>query len=375
MERSVSKIFCSQERRSPGWRWKDPSRKNVPSALALGFVGNLTGRKGESISYAGGQVRDHFFALRQGQHRRLGLVLTARRPASGPWRRLRLLHRVFLIGNIFLNVKTTFGGLDVIQKQHELWGVSYLSLLRNWLAEGEGSPDITWFELYLDFRIATQRNVPWNQGGTCDAPRYAMDPQPGYEIVPRPPLRNFASSVSHLAIHLGARVLPTFCVEVKRCNSLTRAFAFEAAVGLSCRPQLVCPSIFQTTLMAMFRSGDISLSVLTLLFLLSHLVSRFLRSLWMYSFRLLENVPLRLVNAVGLGLRDLSLGALVLFRPLRLCASCTSHRGPSPLLEHEARITRGCVVRKVPRKVPLSRTTCPSRSVSWKRMCLRVMGF
>ena len=89
-------------------------------------------------------------------------------------------------------------------------------------------------------------------GGTCDAPRYAMDPQPGYEIVPRPPLqqtlRNFASSVSHLATHLGSRVLPTFCAEVKRCNSLTRAFAFEAAVGLSCRPQLVCPSMFQTTL-------------------------------------------------------------------------------------------------------------------------------
>ena len=34
--------------------------------------------------------------------------------------------------------------------------------------------------------------------------------------------------------------------EVKGCNSLTRAFAFEAAVGLSCRPELVCPSMFQT---------------------------------------------------------------------------------------------------------------------------------
>ena len=50
-----------------------------------------------------GLVGDHFFALRQRQHRRLGLVLTARRPASRPWRRLRLLRRVFLIGNIFLN--------------------------------------------------------------------------------------------------------------------------------------------------------------------------------------------------------------------------------------------------------------------------------
>ena len=240
------------------------------------------------------------------------------------------------------------------------WGVSYLSLLRNWLAalqwpsesQGEGSPDITWFELYLDFRIATQRNVPWNQGGTCDAPRYAMDPQPGYEIVPRPPLqqtlRNFASSVSHLATHLSARALPTFCVEVKRCNSLTRAFAFEAAVGLSCRPQLVCPSIFQTTL-------------------------------WMYSFRLLENVPLRLVNAVGPGLRELSLDALVLFRPSRLCASCTSHRGPIvPKLAcsnlRPASPVGAWSLRKVPRKVPRSRTTCPPRSVSRKRRRLRVMG-
>ena len=167
-----------------------------------------------------------------------------------------------------------YSKLDIPSLPHSeyefaFWGVSYLSLLRNWLAalqwpsesQGDGSPDITWFELYLDFCIATQRNVPWNQGGTCDAPRYAMDPQPGYEIVPRPPLqqtlRNFASSVSHLATHLGARVLPTFCVEVKRCNSLTRAFAFEAAVGLSCRPQLVCPSIFQTTL-SLYAHGNVS---------------------------------------------------------------------------------------------------------------------
>ena len=79
--------------------------------------------------------------------------------------------------------------------------------------------------------------------------------------MPRPPLqqtlRNFASSVSHLATHLGVRVLPTFCVEVKRCNSLTRALAFEAAVGLSCRPQLVCPSIFQTTL-SLYAHGNVS---------------------------------------------------------------------------------------------------------------------
>ena len=33
----------------------------------------------------------------------------------------------------------------------------------------------------------------------------------------------------------------------------------------------------------------------------------------MYSFRLLENVPLRLVSAVGLGQCDLCLGALVSF--------------------------------------------------------------
>ena len=107
---------------------------------------------------------------------------------------------------------------------------------------------------------------------------------------------------------------------------LRRLLVFLA--GLSwCARQFFNP-LFLFMRMAMFRSGDISLSVLTLLFLLSHLVSRFLRSLWMYSFRLLENVPLRIVNAVGLGLRDISLGALVLFRPLRLCAPCTSHRGP-----------------------------------------------
>ena len=40
-------------------------------------------------------VGDHFFALRQGQLGRLGLVFAARGPASRPWRRLRLLHLFF----------------------------------------------------------------------------------------------------------------------------------------------------------------------------------------------------------------------------------------------------------------------------------------
>ena len=166
-----------------------------------------------------------------------------------------------------------------------------------------------------------------------------MDPLPGYEIVPRPPLqqtlRNFASSVTHLGTHLGSRVLPTFCVNVKRCNSLTRAVAFEAAVGLSCRPQLVCPLMcskphFCIMPIAMFLYVDTSPSVLTLAFPLSRLVSRFLSSLWMYSFRLLENVPLRLASAVGPGLNDFCfvVPSFSRFRPSRLCALCTFHRGP-----------------------------------------------
>ena len=43
-----------------------------------------------------------FFALRQGQLGRLRLGFAAQGPASRPWRRLRLLHRFFLIENIFL---------------------------------------------------------------------------------------------------------------------------------------------------------------------------------------------------------------------------------------------------------------------------------
>ena len=39
------------------------------------------------VRWLRGQVGDHFFALRQGQHGRLGLVLTTRRSASRPWRR------------------------------------------------------------------------------------------------------------------------------------------------------------------------------------------------------------------------------------------------------------------------------------------------
>ena len=275
------------------------------------------------------------------------------------------------------------------ESEFAFWGFSYVSLLRNWLAalqwpsesQGDGSPDITWFELYLDFRISTQRNVPWNQGGTCDAPRYAMDPQPGYEIVPQPPLqqtlRNFASSVSHLATHLESRVLPSRdATRSPELLLLRRLRVF--LVGLSWCVLLRFKPLFHFMHVAMFPSVDTSLSVLIQTFHLSHLVSRFLRSLWMYSFRLLVNVPLRLVSVVGLGQCELRFGAPVLFSA---CAPlCFVHFSPRAN-SAQARCSNMrpaslgvWSLRKVPRKVPLSRTTCPSRSVSRKRMCLRVMG-
>ena len=54
--RSVSRISCSQERRSPGWRWKDPSR----GFLAPLFSAHRAG---------GGKIRLGDFLLPKGAHR------------------------------------------------------------------------------------------------------------------------------------------------------------------------------------------------------------------------------------------------------------------------------------------------------------------
>ena len=67
------------------------------SVLALGFA-----FVGKGSRWLCGQVRDPFLLFGRGRHGRLGLVLAARRPASWPSRRLRLLHRVFN-GKYFLN--------------------------------------------------------------------------------------------------------------------------------------------------------------------------------------------------------------------------------------------------------------------------------
>lgn len=69
------------------------------------------------------------------------------------------------------------------ETEHEFafWGVKYLTTLPLWLQPlqwptGPAQQDeanITWSELWLDFLISTQINVPWNQGGSKADPRYS----------------------------------------------------------------------------------------------------------------------------------------------------------------------------------------------------------
>ena len=137
-------------------------------------------------------------------------------------------------------------------------------------------------------------------------------------------------------------------------------------VGLSWCVLLRFKPLFHFMHVAMFPSVDTSLSVLIQTFHLSHLVSRFLRSLWMYSFRLLVNVPLRLVSAVGLGQCELRFGAPVLFSA---CAPlCVVHFSPRAN-SAQARCSNMrpaslgvWSLRKVPRKVPVGRLALPDRS-------------
>ena len=196
--------------------------------------------------------------------------------------------------------------------------------------------------MYLGIKVAPamRPDMPWNPSQDT---RLCLDLHSNrpYAILPAP---------CHTL-----PVLPTFCVEVKRCNSLTRAFAFEAAVGLSCRPQLVCPSIFQTTL-SLYAHGNVSV--------------RGHKSFGTYPVIPFvppcitipeESVDVQFSasrkRAFKARLRELSLDAFVLFRPSRLCALCTSHRGPIvPKLAcsnlRPASPVGAWSLRKVPRKVP-----------------------
>ena len=134
------------------------------------------------------------------------------------------------------------------REQYLFWGCECMYLLQKWVntlkwpqANPEDSKsDVTYFELWLDFTLATGAQVPWSHGGTSLEPIYDWDRPGRPSIVPRPEFKHtlaaFRLALNDLKLILDHPVWP--CAEVKRAQSLGRAFGFEASVGLSLRPQM-----------------------------------------------------------------------------------------------------------------------------------------
>ena len=102
----------------------------------------------------------------------------------------------------------------------------------------DSKSDVTYFELWLDFTLATGAQVPWSHGGNSFEPIYDWDRPGRPSIVPRPEFKHTLAAF-RLALNDLKVDHPLWpCEEIKRAQSLYRAFGYEASVGLALRPQM-----------------------------------------------------------------------------------------------------------------------------------------
>ena len=121
------------------------------------------------------------------------------------------------------------------REQYLFWGCEYMYFLQKWVSTLN---DVTYFELWLDFTLATGAEVPWSHGGNSFEPIYDWDRPGRPSIVPRPEFKHTAAfrlALNDLKVILDHPLWP--CEEIKRAQSLGRAFGCEASVGLAMRPQ------------------------------------------------------------------------------------------------------------------------------------------
>ena len=143
------------------------------------------------------------------------------------------------------------------------WGSSYTHRLLAWLrtlkwdsSEQPNRPDITFYELLVNFLWTTQAAVPVNLG-TKNQPRFATvetDPHVAAQTVTvAKMLHNFQDSLQHLGKILQVPLWPA--KSIKKAMSLYRIYGCQPTWGLDSRPQMLCQDeMCQALLKLMFDS-------------------------------------------------------------------------------------------------------------------------
>ena len=143
------------------------------------------------------------------------------------------------------------------------WGSSYTHTLLAWLrtlkwdsSEQPNRPDITFYELLVNFLWTTQAAVPVNLG-TKNQPRFATvetDPHVAAQTVTvAKMLHNFQDSLQHLGKILQVPLWPA--KSIKKAMSLYRIYGCQPTWGLDSRPQMLCQDeMCQALLKLMFDS-------------------------------------------------------------------------------------------------------------------------
>ena len=127
------------------------------------------------------------------------------------------------------------------------WGVTYTLRLHAWVLtlqwpdpSCDSVGDISWYELFVNFRIVTQSFVPINTGTDKAHPRWELpEHRPSLAITPQPAclvLRNFTCSLAYLAQLLETRVFPAEPkIQVETLPSALKGQAAQLS-GLDRRP-------------------------------------------------------------------------------------------------------------------------------------------
>ena len=138
--------------------------------------------------------------------------------------------------------------LDQDKRRLMFWGTTYTLRLYQWVQSlrwpknlQDACSDVTWYELYVNFRLVTQSFVPINQG-TKYLPKYVTpDHEPALAFTPTSAaqvLRNFKDSLEYLSTLVDAPLWPAtkIATAVTMCKALRRLKTQLG--GLNIRPTM-----------------------------------------------------------------------------------------------------------------------------------------
>ena len=160
-------------------------------------------------------------------------------------RQLDVLHRNFLEP-----ITWRVPELPVEHEDKCPYGVTYMHRLLAWVNTLRWGPynkaceGITWFELYVNFRVVTQSEMPINVSKDSNRPEYYM-PQQNPDVLlltvsERGMGRMWLESLRTLALLVNQPLFP--CAESNWVRALQKILPIDHGSGLAQRPQLLRPT-------------------------------------------------------------------------------------------------------------------------------------